>query len=49
MSYEADKYAESDTLNLHTENTEIHLSSKERAALTELLANKEALLALLNI
>lgn len=49
LTYEADKYAESDTLNLHTENTEIHLSSKERAALTELLANKEALLALLNI
>ena len=48
LNYEADKYAESDALILHSANTESHLSTAEHAALSELLANKEALLALLN-
>lgn len=48
LTYETDKYAESDALNLHSADTESHLSTDERAALSELLANKEALLALLN-
>lgn len=48
LTYEADKYAESDALNLHSADTEAHLSTAERAALSELLTNKEALLALLN-
>ena len=48
LTYEADKYAESDALILHSGDTESHLSTAEHAALSELLANKEALLALLN-
>lgn len=48
LNYEADKYAESDALNLHSGDTESHLSTAEHAALSEILANKDALLALLN-
>ena len=48
LTCEIDKYAESDALNLHSADTEFHLSTAEHAALSELLANKEALLALLN-
>ena len=48
LTCEIDKYAESDALNLHSTDTEFHLSTAEYAALSELLANKDALLALLN-
>ena len=48
LNYEADKYAEADDLESHSSNTHSHLSPEERTSLSELLANKDALLALLN-
>lgn len=48
LTYEADRFVDVQSLSQHTSNIAAHLSTDERAVLSELLANKDALLALLN-
>lgn len=48
LTYEADRFVDVQALSQHVSNTAAQLSTDERAALSELLANKDALLALLN-
>lgn len=49
LTYEADKYADADDLERHFSDTNRHLALEERSALSELLANKDALLALISL